>query len=187
MKARKQTLLILLLILGFAPRAFAELPAKMTISGNDLQLNGSGTRSKTLIQIYESGLYLAQPSRDAAAILAADQWMAIRVKITSGFVSRSSLVASLQDSLKKSTGGKTEAIAKETQQFLECLKDEVNKNDIYDFVYVPQKGLYILKNGKAKGTIQGLAFKKALFGIWLSDSPVDKGLRQAMLSGTTRR
>ena len=67
--------------------------------------------------------------------------------------------------------------------FKNSLKDEVQKNDIYDFVYVPAKGLYIMKNGTVKGNVPGLAFKQALFGIWLSDAPVDKGLRQAMLAG----
>ncbi len=166
-----------------ATSAMAELPAEIKISGNALKLNGAGKRTKTFVQIYESGLYLQKPSRDAKAILEADELMAIRVKITSGFVSRSSLVKSLQESLEKSTGGNTRAIAKETQQFVASLKDEVKKNDIYDFVHVPTKGLYVVKNGSVKGSIPGTAFKKALFGIWLSDAPVDKTLRQAMLSG----
>ena len=58
---------------------------------------------------------------------------------------------------------------------------------MYDFVYVPEKGTFILKNGKVKGTVPGLAFKQAFFGIWLSDQPVDAGLRSAMLSSSSRR
>jgi len=61
--------------------------------------------------------------------------------------------------------------------------DDVKKNDIYDFMYTPNKGLSVLKNGKSQGVIPGLAFKKAFFGIWLSDSPVDKDLRKGMLAG----
>ena len=79
------------------------------------------------------------------------------------------------------------AIAKETNMFIDSLKEEVKKDDTYDFVHVPNKGLLILKNGSVKGTVPGLAFKKALFGVWLSDAPVDKDLRQAMLSGGLRR
>lgn len=175
------------LLATYASLAVAELPTQINISGQALKLNGSGKRTKTFVNIYESGLYLRIPSRDANAILAAEDLMAIRVKITSGFVSRASLVASLEESLKKSTKGNTAAIAKETEMFKTSLKDEVQKNDIYDFVYVPSKGMYVMKNGKLKGNIPGVQFKKALFGIWLSDSPVDKGLRQAMLSGPTRR
>jgi len=165
----------------------AELTPQMKIGGQTLILNGAGKRTKTLITIYESGLYLQSPSRDAKSILDADELMAIRVKITSGFVDRSSLLTSLQDSLRESTGGRPETIAKETGLFLECLKDEVQKNDVYDFVHVPGTGVYVLKNGKLQGKIEGLPFKRALFGIWLSDAPVDKELRQAMLSGPKSR
>lgn len=180
--------LVALLIFALAsPNASAELTQQLKIGGQALQLNGSGKRTKTFVQIYESGLYLQNPSRDAQAILAADELMAIRVHIMSGFVSRDSLVASLQDGLDRSTGGKMDDIAKETQMFVELLKDEVKKNDIYDFVHVPNQGLYILKNGTMRGAIPGLAFKKALFGVWISDSPVDKDLRQAMLSGMKLR
>lgn len=174
-------LLIAVLLIGGT--AQAELSKQLKIGEQTMQLNGAGTRTKTFVQIYESGLYLMKPSRDARWIISTDELMAIRIKITSGFVSRASLVSSLQDSLKQSTGGNVAAIAKETQMFMDALKDDVKKNDIYDFVNVPKKGLYIVKNGKIKGNIPGKAFKQALFGIWLSNSPVDKNLRQAMLTG----
>ncbi|MEM7474154.1 MAG: chalcone isomerase family protein, partial [Planctomycetota bacterium] len=139
-------------------------------------------RTKTFIQLYESGLYLTKQNRDAKAIIAADELMAIRVKITSGFVSRSALLKSLDEGLVKSTKGQVSKIKTEREQFVKTLREEVNKNDIYDFVHIPQKGLYILKNGKVQGSIAGLEFKKALFGIWLCDTPADQKLKQAMLS-----
>ncbi len=184
---RIRSLLAAILVCAISSSASAELSQQLKIGGQVLQLNGSGIRTKTFVPIYESGLYLLNPSRDARAILAADELMAIRVNITSVFVGRDSLVTSLQEGLHKSTGGKTDAIANETKLFVDTLNDEVKKNDVYDFVHVPNAGLYILKNGAVQGTIPGLAFKKALFGIWLSDAPVDKDLRQAMLSGASLR
>ncbi len=165
----------------------AELPGELNISGHVLKLNGAGKRTKTFVTVYQSGLYLRSPSRNAKAVLAAEDLMAIRVKITSSFVSRSSLLSSLEDGLKKATGGRPESIAKETKAFVDTLKGEVKKGDVYDFVYVPTKGIYVMKNEKVQGVVPGIAFKKALFGIWLSDSPVDKNLRQAMLSGSAVR
>lgn len=181
------TLLMLSICILAASNAHAELGQQLNLGGQTLQLNGAGTRSKAFVQIYECGLYLKTPSRDSAAILDADELMAIRVRITSGFVGRSSLVASLEKGLVQSTGGKTSEIAKETELLKKTLSEEISKNDVYDFVHIPGKGLFIVKNGKVQGTIPGLAFKKALFGIWLSNSPVDQDLRQAMLSGPTRR
>ncbi len=180
-------MLSLLLVAACSPALAADLPGELNISGHVLKLNGAGKRTKTFVTVYESGLYLRAPSRDAKAVLAAEDLMAIRVKITSSFVSRSSLLASLEDGLKKATGGRADTIAKETKAFVDTLKGDVKKGDVYDFVYVPTKGIYVMKNEKIQGVVPGAAFKKALFGIWLSDSPVDKTLRQAMLSGSVAR
>lgn len=163
--------------------ASAQLGPRLKIGDQLLLLNGSGARTKTLVQIYEAGLYLVKPATDAQAVLQADEWMAIRIRITSGFVSRPSLVASLKEGLAKSTKGKPDAFARETDQLQQLLQDDVNKNDVYDFIYAPANGLNVLKNGKVLGVIPGLEFKKAFFGIWLSDSPVDKDLRKALLAG----
>ena len=180
-------ILALALYLALVSEVCAELGPQLKIGKQTLQLNGAGTRTKTFVQIYESGLYLLRPTNHSQEILDADELMAIRIRITSGFVSRASLVASLQEGLVQSTGGRAKEFGEEVEQLTAILKDEVKKNDVYDFVHVPSKGLYIVKNGTIQGVIPGLAFKKALFGIWLSDSPVDKELRQAMLSGKITR
>ena len=39
----------------------------------------------------------------------------------------------------------------------------------------------IFKNETLKGKIPGFDFKKALFGIWLSDKPVDETLKKNLL------
>lgn len=174
--------------MGLAASARAELTASLKIGDQVLQLNGAGVRTKTFVQIYESGLYLQKPTKDARAILDAEELMAIRIRIKSSFVSRATLVSSLKDGLVQSTNGRADEFSKEVEILMRSLQDEVKANDVYDFVYMPGKGLTVYKNGKVQGSIEGLAFKKAFFGIWLSDSPVDKDLRQAMLSGnkTTR-
>jgi len=46
---------------------------------------------------------------------------------------------------------------------------------------VPGKGVEIYKNGQMISTIQGLEFKKALFGIWLCNKPAQESLKEAML------
>lgn len=179
----RRLLIAFSLVLSSVSIARAELGSQLKIGDQVLQLNGAGVRTKTFVQIYESGLYLLKLTRNAQTILDGEELMAIRVRITSSFVNRASLMSSLQEGLAQSTNGKPESIASESEQLQRALQDEVKKNDVFDFVYVPAKGLHVVKNGKVQGVIQGASFKKALFGIWLSDSPVDKELRQAMLSG----
>jgi hypothetical protein len=183
MSTFRSFLSVLLMCIAVISTARAELGPQLKIGEQVLQLNGAGVRTKTFVQIYESGLYLLKPTKDARAILTADELMAVRVRITSGFVSRASLVSSLEEGLARSSNGKADIYKREIEQLQQILRDEVKKNDVYDFVYVPTKGLHVLKNGNVQGVIPGLEFKQAFYGIWLSDTPVDKDLRQAMLSG----
>jgi hypothetical protein len=37
------------------------------------------------------------------------------------------------------------------------------------------------KNGAIQGTVPGVAFKQALFGIWLGNNPVDAGLKTKLV------
>ena len=48
-----------------------------------------------------------------------------------------------------------------------CFKEELGKNDAYDFTYIPEVGTQVYKNSEFKETIAGLDFKKAFFSIWL--------------------
>lgn len=161
--------------------AHAELPGALQVGDAKLALNGSGSRTKYMMTMYVAGLYLSQPSTDGAAVVAADEPMAIRLEITSGFVTQEKLVESLNEGFGKSTHGKPEPIGKEITQFRGCFAKAITKGDVFDFVYQPAQGVIISKNGKQEGVIPGLAFKSALFGIWLSDDPVDEGLKSEML------
>lgn len=159
-----------------------ELPAELRAGEHRLVLNGEGSRTKAFLEMYVAGLYLTQPSSDAALIVADDKPMAIRIKITSSFVSQKSLVDSLEDGFKAATGGNTNEIRKQIDEFRGCFKEAISKGDVIDLVYLPQHGVIVNKNGKFQSTIQGTKFKQALFGIWLSNQPADANLKQAMLA-----
>lgn len=159
----------------------AELPKTLQASDAKLTLNGSGARTKYLLEMYVAGLYLAQPSSDAAAIVAADAPMAIRLEITSNLVTEEKLVESLHEGFHNATGGKPEPIRKEIDLFRKCLAGKISKGDVLDLVYLPGQGIIVVKNGEKQGAIEGIAFKKALFGVWLSNKPADKDLKREML------
>ncbi len=161
----------------------ATLPDSIQVGGNTLLLNGSGARTKYLMQMYVGGLYLQQPSSNAAAILAADEPMAIRLQITSGMVSQEKLVASINEGFQKSTSGNTTDLESRIAEFRKCFADPIAKGDVFEIAYNPGQKIVVLKNGQPKGIVPGLEFKQAVFGIWLSDNPADTSLRLAMLQG----
>lgn len=184
MKSQKHWLVVALFFLMSGNLAgAAALPDSLKIGDTPLLLNGSGARTKYLMEMYVGGLYLKQPNTNPAAILAADELMAIRLQITSGLVSQEKMVAAINEGFQNSTGGQTAAIEAEIQKFRLCFRDKIVKGDVFDIVYTPGKGVLVVKNGKLQGVVPGLAFKQAVFGIWLSDNPADSNLRVAMLQG----
>ena len=167
--------------------AAADFPAQIKAGEHRLLLNGWGARTKLYLELYVAGLYLTKANSNPAAIAAANEPMSIRVKITSGMVSQAKLMQSLTDGFHNATNGNVASIQSEINQFRECLNETITKGDTFNFVYLPEHGVVINKNGTFKGVVAGIEFKKALFNIWLSDKPADADLKKAMLTRSLRR
>ena len=170
--------LVLLLSAGVYASAF---DGQLSIDGQKLYLNGQGPRKQAFLTVYDTALYLTELGSDAKAILEADHPMAIRLVVRSRFATSERISAAFREGLEKSTGGKVEAIQPQTDAFLDNFESGVVKNDSFEFIYVPGEGTTVYKNGQASSPIDGLEFKKALFGIWLSDTPVASRLKSQLL------
>ena len=160
----------------------AELPGRLKAGETELVLNGWGARQKSLLKLYSAGIYLKNPTSNAESIINADETMAITIEITSGFVSQEKMVAALYEGLQNSTAGRTATLKTEIEQFQACFTEDITKSDKFSLIYLPAHGVVVSKNGNEKGVIKGLAFKKALFGIWLGVNPVDQKLKNALLA-----
>ncbi len=165
----------------------ADFPSQIKAGEQRLVLNGEGARTKAFIELYVAGLYLTQASNNAAQIIADDQPMAIRIKITSSLVSQKSLIESLESGFKTATGGDASEIRMQIDAFRDCFRDDIAKGDTFDMVYLPEHGVIVNKNGKLKGVVAGAKFKQALFSIWLSSKPADATLKQALLTTSKTR
>jgi len=158
------------------------MPKKQMIGKTVLNLNGAGVREKLFMDMYACALYLKKNTHTASSVINADDHAAIKIHIISGLISSKKMTDAVEEGFNNSTAGKTKAIRKEIDQFKKVFSNtEIQKKDVYDIIYVPEKGTIIFKNGKIQPIIKGLAFKKALFGIWLCDKPADKDLKKAML------
>ncbi len=174
---------VLLTLLSPAIGRAVELPPTLKVGDQNLVLNGAGERQKYFLDLYVAGLYLTEPNNQSKTVIDADAPMAIRIVITSKLVSQEKFLASLQEGFQKSTRGNVEPIRVEIQEFRKCFAEEIARGDVFDLVYLPDQGVVVFKGGKRKGTAASLPFKRALFGIWLSDRPADAKLKQALLGG----
>ncbi len=158
------------------------LPAELSYEQTNLALNGGGIRTKLVFKLYTAGLYLESKSSNANEIISSDKPMAIRLVITSNKINSNNMSEAIEDGFTKSTGGENYRIQDKIDKLISTFsKDAIEVGDIFDLVYVPGKGVQAYKNGTLKSTSTTLDFKQALFGIWLSDNPVQSGLKKGLL------
>lgn len=158
-----------------------DIPETYSTGGQELTLNGAGTRSKFFLDLYVGSLYVPEPGHDGAAIIAADEPQVISLHIISGMITSERMTKATREGFEASTGGKLAAIQEDVDRFMGVFRDEIREGDVFDLAYVPGQGVQVFKNGDLKDTVGGLAFKKALFGIWLSEHPAQKDLKEKML------
>lgn len=159
------------------------LPATQKFNEHTLHLNGAGVREKLWIDLYAAGLYLEKKTSNADEVLNSDKPMAIKLHIVSKLITSDKMVEAVTEGFEKATNGNTAPIQDEINTMLGFFKEDIKKNDVFDLVYVPSKGVIAHKNGKERGVVEGKEFKKALFGIWLSNRPADDDLKKELLSG----
>lgn len=180
---------VLAAALAFSANALAvevagvDVPETLKTESKELALNGAGVREKFFMDLYVGSLYLSEKEANAENIISDDEMMALRLNIISDLITSEKMTAATVEGFENATEGKTAVIQAKIDEFLETFKDEIKKGDSFKMVYVPQEGVKIYKNEEYAKTISGLEFKKALFGIWLSDKPAQKSLKKDMLGG----
>lgn len=158
------------------------LPATMSAGDQTLNLNGGGLREKWFLDVYVGGLYMTGTSSDAAAIVSNDEPMAMRIHMVSGLVTSEKMSKATMEGFEKAMNGNIDPLKTKINQFIDNFnKAAIEKGDIFDLIYIPGTGVKVIKNGKDLDVVTGYEFKKALFGIWLGNDPVDDDLKDGML------
>jgi hypothetical protein len=158
------------------------LPATIKAGNETINLNGGGIRKKLFFKLYVGGLYLKSKTSDAKTVINADEAMAVKLEITSSMISSENMSEAINEGFEKSTDGNTAPLKDKISKFVDTFKkSEIVEGNVFDIVYVPGTGVESYKNGKLQSTIEGLDFKKALFGIWMCDEPADEDLKEKML------
>jgi len=177
-------LFILLLVPG--PSSAREidgirLPDALTIAGTRLVLNGAGIRTKFFFHVYAGGLYLQTPSHDAAAIIAGDAPMLVRMHFIYDGVSPEQMQNGWMKGFRRLAPQAGKDLQAAMHRFTMLFSVTVKKDDVYDFAWIPGKGLEIRLNDKVLDVIDNFELKKVLFRIWFGKDPADSDLKEGML------
>ena len=167
--------------------AGVELEESISVDeGEGLVLNGAGIRTRLILKLYVGSLYVTEAMKgaDAQDIISADEDMLVQMNIRSKLLTRKKMVAAINSGLRKSTGNNTAPIQEQISAMESALDEALTPGDVLQISYNAQTGITtMIKNGESKAEMSGLEFKQAMFGIWLSDAPVQAKLKKAMLGG----
>lgn len=185
-RASVSVIFAVLLFLSLSAKAVTvdgiKLQDTLHLGNTELLLNGAGKRSKFFIDFYIAALYLNEKSDNAQKIIEDDKLMLLQIHVISKLISSENLTRGTREGFDKSTNGNTQAIQSEIDDFLDAFKEPIKIGDVFEIVYMPEKGLTVIKNRHiAKRMPVTMEFKRALFGIWLSDKPAQDSLKKSLL------
>ncbi len=165
---------------GAMELAGVTMPDTHTINGTTLKLNGMGVRKKLFVKVYVGGLYLAKPSHDAAAILAADEAKEVAMHFLYSKVGKDKLVEAWREGFAANSAASLPALQARLDEFCALWPDMKSGEEAF-VTYLPGTGTTLVLNGKQVGVIPGKDFADAMFAVWLGAKPADAGLKAGML------
>jgi len=154
------------------------LPDTLKAGEKTLKLNGLGLRKKAMFKVYVGGLYLESPSKDAGAIIAADQAKAIRMHFLRD-LTKAQLVEAFQEGFEGNV--KDRAPQKAAFDKMLALVPDVKEGTTLTFAYLPGKGTTLSAGSKELGVFEGKGFADAVFAIWLGPKPPSEDLKKGLL------
>jgi hypothetical protein len=175
------------LLLGAAAVRAAELagfavPDRLEVDDRELVLNGLGLRTATAfkVKIYVAALYLEQPSRDAAQVLATSGPKQIRMQYLYA-IDADDMKRAWEHSFTQSCPDRSCAAFRTQIAEFQAGVGAVAKGDVYDYVFRADR-VEILRSGAASATtIRGADFARLLLSTWIGVAPPTEELKSALL------
>lgn len=181
---RRATLLAagLSLLIGTSSTVFAgDFPAQRTLGGTALVLQGSGTASYMIWDVYDAALY-APAEADEQAIVDAEVPMSLILEYHRD-VGVEDIRKATWAALDKQYEGEAREALRPKIDAIQGAMIDVTDGDRYRLDWDPATERLTLKlNGELRFASGDRALARAYFGIWLAEPPLSDKLRTALLS-----
>ena len=184
MKRAAAVLTIAMLAAGAARAAEVAgvtMPATETVEGKTLKLNGMGLRTKMVFKIYVAGLYLENPSRDAAVVVESEQIKSMHLSMLRD-VQGHEITHAIGQGFARNARSQMGALQGRLDSLGAMLPNLARGDDVV-LSYVPGKGTLVRVQGVDRGVIEGKDFADSLLRTWLGADPVQEDLKRAFLAG----
>lgn len=153
-----------------------------TVDGKTVKLNGMGLRKKAIFKVYVAGLYVETPSKDAAALLSANEIKSMRLHILRS-LKGAQVTEAIADGFERNSKSEMPKLQARLEKFGTMIPDVVEGDEI-NLTWLPDKGTKVAVRGTDRGTIEGRDFADALFAVWLGPNPIQEDLKKALLGGS---
>ena len=162
-------------------------PDHATVAGKELVLNGLGMRTKFIVKVYATGLYLPEKSKSVAEIMKMEGPRKVKIVMMRDITS-DDFGQAFMAGLNHNVGpAEKSRIAVQISKFGEmfALLETLKKNDVLDLDFVPGAGTTCYLNGKRIGeVVPDVAFYNAILAIWLGENPADTSLKPKLLGAS---
>lgn len=156
------------------------------VAGKELVLNGAGIRTRFMLKVYATGIYLPEKAKTVPEVMKMDGPRRITLVIMRDISSDAfgnAFMSGLNGNLDQADKAK---IIPQISKFGEMFAtlDGLKKGDVLHLDYTPGSGTQCHINGRKIGEVAPeLLFYNAILRIWLGDKPVDSSLKPALLGG----
>ncbi len=153
------------------------VPDTATVAGQKLVLNGAGLRKKAIFKVYVGALYLPSKTSTADAALAAGT-----AKVTMRFmrdVDAEKLRDAWTEGFANNNAPADVTKLKARIDRFNALFTDVKEGDLVEVDLT--NGATVTIGGKARGSVEGDDFAKAVLRIWLGPKPPSDDLKAGML------
>lgn len=151
----------------------------VTIHQTRLHLQGAALlRYLYFIEAYTGALYLPETADGSQALDDIPRHLVLEYRAA---ISADDFAKATEKKIKDSVSDAVfQSLVPKIAALNRLYKDVVSK-DRYALTYTPGAGTMLSLNGTSLGTIEGAAFSRVVFSIWIGDNPIDKGFRDKLL------
>lgn len=152
--------------------------ASRQISGSNLPLHGVELLEYVMLDLYTAALYAPAQNTTIESILGnTPKSLILHYHRT---IKKELMIRASRDRIQKNSANNPAQLEDRLKQ-LDAAYQKVTQGDRYELRYEPGTGTSLILNGKLQATIPGEDFQQAFFGIWLSEVPLNKKLRDKLL------
>jgi hypothetical protein len=157
-------------------------PDAVIVGGKECRLNGVGVRTKFVVSVYLGALYLAAPTSDAAAAVAADEPKRTVMHFLHSRVEAEKIREAWREGFEENSGAALPQLKERLERFSGMFDQDLLAGEQVVLTYQPGAGTEVSVKGVVRGVIEGDDFMRALWSVWLGAKPVDGGLKKGMLA-----